>query len=161
MFQIKSDRNWSFFFDAARSGGIFRLGGRVPQRERVTLNMCVERGTSTRRFLSVETAARLFRVGEGAWRLNSVRHAGLVAFLLVCLPTLVAGLGAGESLNRAFGQSESDAVVSNAQASSGNAGLSAQRVESSGFDARKSLRERSEPTVTGAAMHVALFVPRN
>jgi hypothetical protein len=73
----------------------------------------------------------------------------------------VAELGAGESLNRAFGQSESDAVVSNAQASSGNAGLSAQRVESSGFDARKSLRERSEPTVTGAAMHVALFVPRN
>jgi hypothetical protein len=73
----------------------------------------------------------------------------------------LAGLGAGENLNRAHGQSESDAVVPSAQVSSGNAGLSAQRGESSGFDTRKSLRERSEPTVTGAAMHVALFVPRN
>ena len=127
----------------------------------MTLIMCVERGTSTRRFLSVETAARTFRVGQGAWRLNAVRHAGIVVFLLVCLPTLLAGLGAGENLNRAHGQSESDAVVPSAQVSSGNAGLSAQRGESSGFDTRKSLRERSEPTVTGAAMHVALFVPRN
>jgi len=70
------------------------------------------------------------------------------------------GLGAGDSLNRAYGQSESNAVVSTVQSSSEEAGLSAQ-LPSAGSDTRKSMRERSEPTVTGAAMHVALFVPRN
>jgi len=107
--------------------------------------------------LSVETPDRAIRSEDSAW----LRHVKVVVVLLVCLPTLLAALGAGEGLNRAYGQDESNAVVSNAQASSDRAGLSAQRGESSGFDARKSMRERSEPVVTGAAMHVALFVPRN
>ncbi len=123
--------------------------------------MCVERGTSTGLCFSVETAARLFRGGEGAWRLNAVRRAGLFVLLLVCLPTFLSMLGSGKSLSEAYGQGESHAVASTEQASSDLAGLSAQRDESSGFDTRKLLRDRSEPTVAGAAMHVALFVPRN
>lgn len=132
--------------------------------------MFVERGTSTRRFSSHDKAARTFRAGIGAWR----SRASLIVCLLVCLPTLLIGLGAGEGLNLAYGQSESNAVVSTAQSSSREPsreiGVSAQFLggsveatgsNSRGADTRKSLRERSEPTVTGAAMHIALFVPRN
>lgn len=74
-----------------------------------------------------------------------------VVLLSVCLPALLIALGAGEGLNLAYGQGESNAVVSPASRDQ-EPGVSAQS---------RSMRERSEPTVTGAAMHVALFVPRN
>jgi len=74
-----------------------------------------------------------------------------VVLFSVCLPALLIALGAGESLNLAYGQSESNAAAS-----------SAVRATASGVsDQTFSTRERSEPTVTGAAMHVALFVPRH
>ena len=66
----------------------------------------------------------------------------------------MAGLGSGVASNQALGQGESDAVFPSAQRASASVG-------SQESAAGKSMRERSEPTVTGAAMHVALFVPRN
>ena len=84
------------------------------------------------------------QVGNGAWRLMQSaanRHAKLLLIVAVSLPVSAIGLGAGSLLNSAHGQSESNAVVSSVQ--------------------EQSSRVRSEPMVTGAAMHVALFVPRN
>ena len=133
--------------------------------------MFVERGTSTRRVLSShDRTSRLFREVSGSWQHFAPRAPRVVLFLAVCLPTLLIGLGAGEGLNLAHGQSESNAVVSSAQNSSEEVGVSdqlqgmsaeASRVHSGSAGTRKLMRERSEPTVTGAAMHVALFVPRN
>ena len=89
---------------------------------------------------------------------GQVTRSGLVAsrvrkvvFFSVCLPALLIALGAGDSLNLAYGQSESNAAVPTA----------VRATESGLSDQTRSTRERSEPTVTGAAMHVALFVPRN
>ena len=106
--------------------------------------MFVERGTAARQ-MSHSKAAWAFQAGNGAWRLMqsaAARHAKLLLIVAVSLPVSAIGLGAGSLLNSAHGQSESNAVVSSVQE-------------------QASSRVRSEPMVTGAAMHVALFVPRN
>jgi len=105
--------------------------------------MFVERGTAARQMSRGKTAWTV-QVGNGAWRLMQSaanRHAKLLLIVAVSLPVSAIGLGAGSLLNSAHGQSESNAVVSSVQ--------------------EQSSRVRSEPMVTGAAMHVALFVPRN
>ena len=127
--------------------------------------MFVERGTPERQFLSHGKE----QAPDNACQTRERSFFGRVqkAFVLsVCLPVVLIGLGAGSSLNLAYGQGESNAVVSSAQTASDEVGVSDQlrtdsRAGISSETNRKSMRERSEPTVTGAAMHVALFVPRN
>jgi hypothetical protein len=114
--------------------------------------MLVERGMPMRRFFPHgETQAPDSACGQ-------VTRSGLVAsrvrkvvFFSVCLPALLIALGAGDSLSLAYGQSESNAAVPTA----------VRATESGLSDQNRPTRDRSEPTVTGAAMHVALFVPRN
>lgn len=114
--------------------------------------MLVERGMPMRQFCSHgETQAPDSACGQVTGLGFVTRHVKKVVIASVCLPALLIALGAGGSLNLAYGQSESETAASPAV-----------RVTEVGVsDQLQSARERSEPTVTGAAMHVALFVPRH
>ena len=113
--------------------------------------MLVERGMPMRQFCPHgESQAPNSACGQVAKSGFVARHAKKVVIASVCLPALLIALGAGGGLNHAYGQSESETAVSPAV-----------RVTEVGVsDQLHSARERSEPMVTGAAMHVALFVPR-
>jgi len=102
-------------------------------------------------FLHGETQAPDSACGQVTGSGSLAGRVKKVVLFSVCLPALLIALGAGESLNLAYGQSESNTAASSA----------VRATESGVSDQTFSTRERSEPTVTGAAMHVALFVPRN